>query len=270
MNIEHDLNKIHINGSVTLNKYLRRDIYSVNGYLKSLDAKLIAEIATCQTSEGISAALAEIGVHHGKLFFILALSRQLGEGALAIDLFEDDDLNKAARFSGRSRAFIKHAERLKIKISSNEIFKGDSLTLEQSNIVSRVGNVRIFSVDGGHLYHHLAHDLPLAASVLDARGIIIVDDFCNAQWPDVTAATFDFLTNRKDDFTPVIITNNKLYVAHHNMAPFYKKIAQDFSKKHKSVRSEVVEVKKEKLPYLSDALTVRVTDALLSKFSKRF
>ena len=155
--------------SPALQSYLRCKIYSINGYLKSLDARLIVALAAWQTSNKIVGGLAEIGVHHGKLFFLLALSRQAGETSLAIDLFEDDEMNSSTRFGGRSRAFSTHAANLNVTFKSTEVQKADSLTLTSDDILSRVGRVRIFSVDGGHLYHHVAHDLPLVFSTLAAR-----------------------------------------------------------------------------------------------------
>src|ERR1700733_5455859 len=115
--------------SPTLRTYLRRKIYSVNGYLKSLDARLIVALASWQTSNKIAGGLAEIGVHHGKLFFLLALSRQVGEKSLAIDLFEDDEMNASTRYGGRGRAFSTHAARLKVPLESTEVHKADWLTL---------------------------------------------------------------------------------------------------------------------------------------------
>ena len=183
--------------SPALRNYLHSKIYSVNGYLKSLDARLIVALASWQTNNKIAGGLAEIGVHHGKLFFLLALCRQVGEKSLAIDLFEDDEMNASTRFGGRSRAFSTHAANLNVALESTEVQKADSLTLTPDDILSRVGRVRIFSVDGGHLYHHVAHDLPLVFSTLAPRGVIVVDDFCNSEWPEVTSATYDFVRAQK-------------------------------------------------------------------------
>lgn len=80
---------VSVRVSPDLRNYLRWKTYSVNGYLKSLEARLIVGLMGWQTSNKIVGGLAEIGVHHGKLFFLLALSRQVGEKSLAIDLFEE-------------------------------------------------------------------------------------------------------------------------------------------------------------------------------------
>lgn len=256
--------------SPALRNYLGRQIYSINGYLKSLDARLIVALAGWQTSNKITGGLAEIGVHHGKLFFLLALSRQAGEKSLAIDLFEDDEMNASTRFGGRSRAFSTHAARLNVTLESTEVQKADSLTLTADDILSRVARVRIFSVDGGHLYHHVAHDLPLALSTLAPGGVIIVDDFCNSEWPEVTSATYDFVRAQDGKIVPAILTRNKLYLAPPDIASAYGEFATRFAARQKQMNQGQVEVMGRTVPYLTYSFKARFVDEVRSSFSRRF
>ncbi len=256
--------------SPALRNYLHWRIYSINGYLKSLDARLIVALAAWQSSNKIVGGLAEIGVHHGKLFFVLALSRQAGENSLAIDLFEDDEMNAATRFGGRNRAFSTHAANLNVAFKSTEVLKADSLKLTSADILSRVGRVRIFSVDGGHLYHHVAHDLPLAISTLAPGGVIIVDDFCNPEWPDVTSATYDFVRAQEGRIAPAILTKNKLYLAPPEMASAYGEFASRFAAREKHMSRGQVQVMGRVVPYLTHSLRARFVDELRSHFSRRF
>jgi Methyltransferase domain len=256
--------------SPALRNYLHWKIYSVNGYLKSLDARLIVALAGWQTANKIVGGLAEIGVHHGKLFFLLALSRQIGEKSLAIDLFEDDEMNASTRFEGRSRAFSTHAASLNVLLESTEVLKADSLTLTADDILCRVRKVRIFSVDGGHLYHHVAHDLPLVLSTLAAGGVIIVDDFCNSEWPEVTSATYDFVRAQEGKIVPAILTKNKLYLTPPDIASEYAEFATRFAAREKHINRGLVEVMGRAVPYLTHPFQVRFIDEVRSRFSKRF
>jgi hypothetical protein len=256
--------------SPALRKYLRRKIYSVNGYLKSLDARLIVALASWQAGNKIAGALAEIGVHHGKLFFLLALSRQVGEKSLAIDLFEDDEMNASTRYGGRGRAFSTHAARLNVTLESTEVQKADSLTLTSDDILSRVGRVRIFSVDGGHLYHHVAHDLPLVFSTLAPGGVIAVDDFCNSEWPEVTSATYDFVRAQQGKIVPAILTKKKLYLAAPDVASAYGEFATRFAAGEKHTRRQLVEVMGREVPYLTSSIKAQLVDEVRSRFSRRF
>ena len=75
------------NTATILDRYVSRSMGTVQGYLTSLDARLVAALLSCQDEGNIAGHLCEIGVHHGKLFLMLALARRPGERSLAIDLF---------------------------------------------------------------------------------------------------------------------------------------------------------------------------------------
>src|ERR1044071_838617 len=100
-----------------LRSYIRSGMHSVSGYLRAIDAEIIAALLEYQSKNGISGPLCEIGVHHGRLFFMLALARQSGERALAVDLFEDDPGNATSWHSGRNTALLKNAKRMNIPLS---------------------------------------------------------------------------------------------------------------------------------------------------------
>jgi hypothetical protein len=209
------------NTSISLEKYVSRSMGTVQGYLTSLDARLIAALLSYQGENNITGHLCEVGVHHGKLFLMLALARRTGERALAIDLFEDDAINSNTRHAGRDRALFANARRFRIELSEKETLKTSSLDVDAAEILRRTtGRIRFFSVDGCHLYRHVENDLRLAESTLTADGIIAVDDFFNINWADVSFATSNFLckTNR---FVPFAITS-KLYLAAPAAAEKYK------------------------------------------------
>ncbi len=189
----------------------------VQGYMTALDARLIAALLKYQDENRIEGHLCEIGVHHGRLFLMLALARRQGERALAIDLFEDDAINSNTQHAGRDGALFANARRLGIELSAEETFKTSSLDVKPSDILARTaGRIRFFSVDGCHLYREVENDLRLAESTLTPDGIIAVDDFFNPNWADVSFATYDFL-RRTDKMAPFAITS-KLFLAAPEMA----------------------------------------------------
>jgi len=207
--------------SISLEKYVAHSMQTVQGYLTSLDARLVAALLSFQDEANIKGHLCEIGVHHGKLFLMLALARRAGERALAIDLFEDDAINSNTRHAGRDRALFVNARRLGIELSEQETFKTSSLDVTAADILKRTtGRVRFFSIDGSHLYQPVENDLRLAESTLTDDGIIAIDDFFNIDWADVSFATSDFL-RRTDAFVPFAITS-KLYLAAPAIAEKYK------------------------------------------------
>jgi hypothetical protein len=158
----------------------------IPGFLTGLDAAIILSLLAWQERSGVRGNLCEIGVHHGRLFLLLALSRQAGETALAIDLFEDDE-RSAGIHAGRAGALAGHARRLGIELKPSEVLAGSSLELSAEEILERTGGpIRFFSVDGGHTYQHVENDLRLAHQCISGEGIIAVDDFFKLDWPEVS------------------------------------------------------------------------------------
>jgi Methyltransferase domain len=208
--------------TISLNKYVSHYVETVQGYLSSLDSRLIAALLSYQHEANIRGNLCEIGVHHGRLFLMLALARREGERAVGIDLFEDDAINTKTQHAGRDRALFANARRLGIDLSEAETIKTSSLDIKPADILKRTGGlIRFFSIDGSHLYRPVENDLRLAEQTLVADGIIAVDDFFNKNWPDVTFATYDFL-RRTTAMPPFAITSSKLYLAAPTAAERYK------------------------------------------------
>jgi hypothetical protein len=188
-----------------------------------LDARIIASILAFQADNDIFGNLCEIGVHHGRLFFMLALARRSNERSLAIDLFEDDSINSSLRqHRGRDRALFTNARRLGIPLSEAEICKTSSLEIRADDILSRTGGpIRFFSIDGGHNYKNLKNDLIIAKETLHEAGIIAIDDFFNRDWPEVTFATYDFM-KETNEIIPFLLSPGKIYLARAGTATTYK------------------------------------------------
>ena len=72
-----------------IENYIRRGRFYVDGWLRTEAARIVVALTERQRSLGIGGGVAEIGVHHGKLFILLYLLGQASEKAVAIDLFED-------------------------------------------------------------------------------------------------------------------------------------------------------------------------------------
>jgi hypothetical protein len=203
--------------TLTREIYLKKYIRKIPGYLSSIDAKLISHLLQWQETQGIRGSLCEIGVHHGRLFLLLALSRRREESALAIDLFEDDTINTGTHI-GRPNALLRNAGKLQVSLSSEEVIKCSSHDLTATDILSKApGQVRFFSVDGGHLYKDVRNDLELARKCISENGIIAVDDFFNPIWPEVSFATHDFL-GEHPEIVPAFVTPYKLYLVRHGNA----------------------------------------------------
>jgi hypothetical protein len=207
-----------------LDLYLRKNIDSVAGYLTTLDAETIAALGKFQTANDVAGDLCELGVHHGRLFFILAHLRQPGEKALPVDLFLDGDGNDNDTHRGRDKAFFNNSKRMNIDL--DDVLTANTQDLSPKDLLDRINKARIISVDAGHLHDEVANDLELARAILTDDGVIIADDYFNIYWPGVTTATNAFIAE-PGDFAPFLITSGKLYICRKDKLELYEKFARE-------------------------------------------
>jgi hypothetical protein len=167
-----------------------------------------------QRAHAVRGAIAEIGVHHGKLFFIIAHVAEPDERLIAIDLFEEQDKNIDRSGRGSLDAFRgnlqTHFPHLRERVA---IVSADSLSLTPARIGALFPEpVRVFSVDGGHTVAHVVNDLAIAQDVLAPRGCVLLDDFMGPLWPSVSEGFFRFMDRGNRRLAPFLVFQNKLFL----------------------------------------------------------
>lgn len=85
---------------------------------------------------------------------------------------------------------------------------------------------RWIHIDAGHEKDDVAGDLDRFAPCLADDGLLVLDDFFQPAWPQVTEATYAFLASQGDGFQPVCIAFNKLYVARPAFVPRAREMIQ--------------------------------------------
>ena len=157
----------------------------VKGWLFPGAIQAIVDLSEVQRKAGISGGVAEIGVHHGRLFILLYLLGVTGEPAVAIDLFSQQELNIDHSGAGDLERFKKN---LKRHADTNRLilYEGDSTKLDPRQLVDLGGGqLRLISIDGGHTAEITSHDLYVSEGALAQGGVIILDDCFNDTWPGV-------------------------------------------------------------------------------------
>src|SRR5688500_7125322 len=91
--------------------YLRK-LDCVDGWLDRFSAEIILATSRFQHERGIGGGVAEIGIHHGKLFLLLYLATNSDETAVAIDVFDQQFLNVDGSGRGDKARFLRHATRV--------------------------------------------------------------------------------------------------------------------------------------------------------------
>lgn len=151
----------------------------VQGWMLTDVLTMLSAVDAVQRAQGVGGAVAEIGVHRGKLFIGLKLLQHGNETAVAIDVFGDQDLNVDHSGKGDYQRFLRNIERW----SSEDglvVHQGDSTQLQPQRLVELAGSkVRMFSVDGGHTEQVVTSDMRLAEETLAEDGVVVADDVFN-------------------------------------------------------------------------------------------
>lgn len=197
---------------MTSSTYLNWGIKTVDGWLNPLSAQFIAGISAAHRNLGITGSVGEIGVHHGKLFILMHCDADKSR-SFAIDVFEDQHLNTDRSGKGSYSHFIRNVQRWCGASDNIEIIKRSSLDVTPSDIKSAVGDVRLFSIDGGHTEECTLNDLRLADATLCDHGAVVIDDVFNQQWPGVLTGLAKYLMRNDRKLHPFAFTPAKVYLA---------------------------------------------------------
>lgn len=187
----------------------------VEGWVGDLVDRMVAFADFFHEKHGVLGDVAEIGVHHGRLFFLLAAACREGERAIALDLFEKQELNVGFSGLGARDIFTGHLDTVFPQYRDRTtIVTADSLAISLNQVPSVISSrgVRLFSVDGGHTVTHVVNDLSLAQEALVGGGVILLDDYFGPHWPSVTEGYFKFMSLHNRRLAPFMIFRNKLFL----------------------------------------------------------
>lgn len=186
----------------------------VDGWLSALDAELIARVAAVQSARGLDGSVGEIGVHHGRLFILLALGLQPGERAFAVDIFGEQQHNVDRSGEGNEARFRENLARFGVPEDRVAVIRSSSLEIRWPEIERQVGApARLFSVDGGHTALITANDLAIADAALAEDGVAVLDDYFNEEFPEVSQGMCQHRLVDAGRLVPFVIGDNKLMLA---------------------------------------------------------
>jgi hypothetical protein len=213
-----------------LKTYIAHGHQLVKGWLQPGATKAIELLSQEQRSASLSGAVAEIGVHHGKLFILLYLLSSENEPAVAIDLFSHQHLNVEGSGAGDMERFMRNLRR-HADTSRLVLHEGDSTQLTAGHLLELgSGPFRLFSIDGGHTAEITAHDLATAEGALAEGGIIILDDCFNEEWPGVSDGVHRHFSEPRS-IVPFGIGANKTFFCQRAFAARYTAVLQKMDRR---------------------------------------
>ncbi|WP_297484326.1 class I SAM-dependent methyltransferase [Ferrovum sp.] len=210
-----------------LYSYIRNGKDNIEGWFSRVDSQIFYELLCYQNLNHIDGGVAEIGMHHGKSFIALCLGLTGGQKAYGVDIFENQKKNLDRSGSGVRDIVENNLKTYGIDLAKVVIDPRGSDEVKTEDIYQAVGDVRFFSVDGGHWRDIVSNDLSLAASVLAKDGVIALDDFLRPEWPDVSAGFFEWFEKSDESVVPFAIGHNKLYLCHKQSVGRLQKILID-------------------------------------------
>jgi hypothetical protein len=217
-------------------RYQKYGHHRVDGYAQTPVFGLLHAIDALQRRHGIAGSVAEIGVHHGQLFIGMALLQTPDEQSVAIDLFDDQDLNIDQSGCGDLGHFRRNVAHWAPE-ADVVIHQGDSTQLKHGDVAA-LARVRMFSVDGGHTADIVRSDMELAEQCLVDGGVVIADDVFNEQWPDVCVGTLAYLRDEPELVPFAVGFNKTLFTQHVHAARYRAALCQHYSDRFLTVPLE--------------------------------
>jgi hypothetical protein len=204
-----------------LNAYIKHGQFLVKGWLFPGAVKSIVLLSEEQRSANVGGGVAEVGVHHGKLFILLYLLGQQDEPAVAIDLFSQQELNIDHSGAGDLERFKQNLQR-HADTDRLVVHEGDSTQLCSEDLLQLGrGSLRMISIDGGHTAEITAHDLATSEGALIEGGIIVLDDCFSETWPGVIDGVHRHFSEPRT-IVPFGMGANKTFFCHR---PFVRQYA---------------------------------------------
>lgn len=192
-----------------------------------LSARVLSFLLDEQSRIGIGGSVGEIGVHHGKLFLIAYLATRADERAFAIDVFDLQEFNLDQSGKGDRERFVANVQRHAGSTDGLVVMTADSLKLSPERLLDEAGPARFISVDGGHTEECAINDLRLAEACLADGGIILLDDYFNHHWPDVSVGAARHFLAPEAKTKPFLITPNKVFFAEERYHALYQKAVRE-------------------------------------------
>ena len=220
----HNAGNLKLSGKFSaLRAYVSGESKRLEGWFARSDAEMFQTILEHQNRNKWGGSVAEIGPYHGRCFIAMCLALQNCEKAYCVDVFDAQDLTKDNFYEQSNRAaFEKNLTQFRLDRTRITVDAKSSQDVTPEDIMSAVGPVRLFSVDGGHWQEIVESDLKLAEACLCDWGIIALDDFYRPEWPDVSAGYFSWYAVRKKAIAPFAVGFNKLYLCHQNFVRQYQ------------------------------------------------
>jgi hypothetical protein len=191
-----------VKADARISKFVVHGRKRIAGWISRVDAEIFVTTLLDQTRRGAKGDTLEIGVHHGRSFLLQNLCAADDEAAIAVDIFDRQDLNVGHRSGkGDLEKFNTNVARFG-DVAKARILQKSSVSLTTDELKTHTAGLRFGHIDGGHSFAVVLNDLRLTAGCAGNDCVIALDDFFNPDFPDVAAAYHEWMRERPG-FVPI-------------------------------------------------------------------
>lgn len=181
---------------------------NIPGFFDDGNAAVWDMLLEFQESLPIQGPMFEIGVFHGRSALMAALHLRAHEQFLLVDgtkLLRKAEVNLSPVLGKRG---------VYVEVMS------DQLRVEEYRSFWRA--CRWIHVDGGHTGQAVTNDLAMVDQLLHEQGVVVMDDFFNPAYPQLTDAVFAYLNSNRFKLSMFLCGWNKAYLARPIFARTYR------------------------------------------------
>lgn len=208
--------------SVTLAKY--HEIKAqMEGYFADQSAALFDIFLQMQHHLNVRGHMLEIGVYKGRSAAMSAQHLRPDEKFFLIDCsnhLDDAKRNLDPLLQGRG---VYHKQR--------------SALMTPESIGLRLRSARWVHIDGGHTGNDVVTDIELCEKLLSDDGVMVLDDFFNPMYPQLTEAVYSYLAQNRYKLTMFLVGYNKAYLSRPGSVWCYRTLMKNGLAEYLRVRS---------------------------------
>lgn len=234
-------------------------ISKMNGWFDAYSLTIFDILLNLQLKNKIYGNILEIGVWEGK------------SAAAFIDKLYDKDklylvdpeLKTKKEKVSKNLSLISHNSKEKVFYFplKSEDFKNEIATLHILN------SFRFIHIDGNHTAEDVYKDLELADLLLFNNGIVVLDDFFNMIYPQVTEAIFNYIFTNPYRFKLFLCGYNKAYLCRPSLYSKYYTYVISFFQKEFIIRNKTVSINK--TSSIGDSYSVSLTNFSLNDCNEK-
>lgn len=179
-------------------------MFYIEGWFSPESHAMFVSFLDYQNQNNINGNLGEIGVWHGKSASIICKKVIGNQNIFLIDPLIVDV----------KEIILRNIDKICLRIPKNLVLM-DTISddfVKISNFTQLQNTFRFFHIDGCHTGTNIYRDLVLADKLISSDGIVVIDDFFNVTYPQITEALYKYCQLNPYSFRIFCIGFNKAYL----------------------------------------------------------